>query len=124
MHEAEPVLLIKRLQTDMAALKSHHGEHGCHIETLAREAQALHVKVNQLGQQLDHVEQCVGSVENRVQGLSFEMSQLRNWLDDKFAEIRTSMLAMQVSIDKRFDLVDKRFDAVEKRLEILEQKTA
>ena len=106
---------VRSLETDVTALKTQQPTNEGQIDTLAAAVQGLHVKSDHLEQKTDALMKSQEHHTNQINGLKFEMSQLRNWLDDKFA-----------GIDSRFAAIDTRFAAIEAQLsnigELLKEK--
>jgi len=90
---------ISRLETDVVHIKASQPAQEGQIETLALEMQSLHEKVDQLDQKVDALDATFtrkfDGLEARVTRIEatmatkFELQQLRNWLEDQFADIKS-----------------------------------
>ncbi len=115
MGEAETLLIIKRLENDVIQLKEQQPAQESQIETVALELQSLHVKTDKLGIKVDAIDH---KLSGKIDGLDvrvsrieqtmatkFELIQLRNWMEDKFADVDTRFTEM----DTQFAAINKQF---------------
>ena len=94
MPEAESVFSVSkltervlRLETDVSDIKTQHPAQEGQIETLALEMQSLHVKVDGLESRVARIEATMAT--------KFELQQLRNWMEDQFAEMNKQFAEMK-----------------------------